>query len=247
MKNQYEILQDGTVCIYVTKYGAKLPLVKIHISQLARADEFPNTWCIDWDKKGKTYYVYGKMTINGKRKTVYLHRWLTITPDGLEVDHIHHNGLDNRPSAIRVVTSGENKKNRRDKTVPFGDPNGMNGWVLSPRKIKKDAFSPKDRNNDTITQQNGPDDSLHPENGTCDVASSDEKFSLAMPHIHNVPLGRFSDYADEWMVLWIGHNVMQDATDERILKHMCSLGHDRDKAVQWIDFVRTQLNRANPA
>jgi len=43
-----------------------------------------------------------------------MHRFiLKNIPKGLEVDHINHNGLDNRRCNIRIVTSAQNKWNSR--------------------------------------------------------------------------------------------------------------------------------------
>lgn len=43
-----------------------------------------------------------------------LHRWLTNAPDGLHVDHINHDGLDNRMSNLRVVSQSKNSANQRN-------------------------------------------------------------------------------------------------------------------------------------
>lgn len=45
------------------------------------------------------------------RQTVYLHRLILNAPKDLEVDHINHDGLDNRRKNLRLVTSTENKQN----------------------------------------------------------------------------------------------------------------------------------------
>ena len=59
---------------------------------------------------------YRKTKILGKNW--YLHRFIYSyaygeIPDGMQVDHINHNGTDNRISNLRLVTTSENNKSRR--------------------------------------------------------------------------------------------------------------------------------------
>ena len=57
---------------------------------------------------GDFYYADG--WVNGKH--IKMHHFLLTTPKGMEVDHINHNGLDNRRCNLRVCTRAQNQHNR---------------------------------------------------------------------------------------------------------------------------------------
>ena len=48
-----------------------------------------------------------------KQKSVRMHRAVLDVPEGKFIDHINHNGLDNRKANLRIVTRGENSWNKR--------------------------------------------------------------------------------------------------------------------------------------
>lgn len=53
---------------------------------------------------------YAATTIKGKK--IYMHRLLMGLPEGLQVDHINKQTLDNRCENLRIVTQSENNRNR---------------------------------------------------------------------------------------------------------------------------------------
>ena len=49
----------------------------------------------------------------GEPRTVFMHRHILRAPDGLQVDHINHDPLDNRRCNLRLCTQAQNSANRR--------------------------------------------------------------------------------------------------------------------------------------
>ena len=56
-------------------------------------------------------------SIRIKNKQVLLHIYLLGKRGGLSIDHINHNGLDNRRSNLRHATHSQNKQNCPSKSV----------------------------------------------------------------------------------------------------------------------------------
>jgi len=79
-----------------------------------------------------TFYA---MTRNGKNGGHELmHRRIMNPPKGLEVDHINHDGLDNRRFNLRICTREQNARNSiRKKT----NTSGFTGVSLSKRETKR--------------------------------------------------------------------------------------------------------------
>lgn len=69
--------------------------------------------------KWKWYHACGyasrHILSNGEAKTVYMHRVIAGTPDGMDTDHINRDTLDNRRCNLRVCTTRQNMMNRRKR------------------------------------------------------------------------------------------------------------------------------------
>lgn len=68
-------------------------------------------------KSRQTFYAGRQVTnLDGKRRTLRMHRVITGAPAGLEVDHKNLNGLDNRKGNLRICSTENNLRNRRGTT-----------------------------------------------------------------------------------------------------------------------------------
>lgn len=70
-------------------------------------------WYAHKQKSGGRFYAVRKITINGKQKTISMHRFLLDALDSkLETDHIDKNGLNNQKANLRLCSVSDNQKNK---------------------------------------------------------------------------------------------------------------------------------------
>ena len=63
-------------------------------------------------KSSSRYYVVRAVVHNRKETLIFLHRWLTHCPDGMQVHHMNGNALDNRRCNLLIVTPDQNRRMR---------------------------------------------------------------------------------------------------------------------------------------
>lgn len=92
--------------------------------------EYLNQWKWRAIPNNRTFYAQRDVVIEGKSKSIKMHRLIMNTPKGMEVDHINHNGIDNRKINLRNCTPAQNRKNR----LAFGKSKYV-GVVFSNNKF----------------------------------------------------------------------------------------------------------------
>ena len=81
------------------------------------------------------YAVRGKWSkIQRKRVELRMHRVITNAPDHLYVDHVNHNGLDNRKANLRLATHAQSVRNREKFTRPATSRYKGISWHSSTQK-----------------------------------------------------------------------------------------------------------------
>lgn len=78
-------------------------------------------------------YACNSSRHQGRHKKVYMHRFIMNAPKGLEVDHINHDGLDNRKSNLRVCTHSENLRNRKEAAKGYYFSKQYQKWIVTKR------------------------------------------------------------------------------------------------------------------
>lgn len=106
-KNEIILYDDHAEIILKDKNCNESGRAIIDIDDVDKCSEYK--WHIR-KRHGKTDYVIASLPDNHK---IHLHRFVMNYDGDLDIDHINHNGLDNRKSNLRIVTHAQNTANSR--------------------------------------------------------------------------------------------------------------------------------------
>ena len=109
-RKRNKIIIDGDIAyiILTNRKGELVAKAIIDAADASKVVKLGYRWLPYWSKSTNQYFVAAKT----KEGTIQLHRYILDAPDGLEVDHINHNSLDNRRSNLRLCTTAQNSQNR---------------------------------------------------------------------------------------------------------------------------------------
>lgn len=92
-----------------------------------------NFWNWYCKENGNTRYAVSDKMVNRVRAHRLMHRVILNPPKELYIDHINHNGLDNRKENLRIVTKSMNAANMRVKS---NNTTGHPGVYLTPARFE---------------------------------------------------------------------------------------------------------------
>jgi hypothetical protein len=105
------------------RYGyafRRIPLTKGQIA-IVDPDDYERLSKYKWSasEHGKTWYAVRREYLKETRTklTIYMHREVIEIPQGMVVDHINRNGVDNRKRNLRAATYSQNNFNKGKRNV----------------------------------------------------------------------------------------------------------------------------------
>jgi hypothetical protein len=105
LKNAFEIRGETTAIFLRQKDGGWLEAL-ISTEDLPKLRSFPCRWYAKWHIASRCFYAAGNSPLASEGRKLLLHRYLLNAPANLRVDHLNHDGLDNRRCNLRLVPRG---------------------------------------------------------------------------------------------------------------------------------------------
>jgi hypothetical protein len=103
------------------RYGYTFRLIRMTQPRYAKVDpaDYKRLRRYEWSsrKGGRTFYAL--RYVDGKRRNdvlISMHQGIIEVPEGMIIDHINHDGMDNRGANLRAATRSQNTCHRRKRS-----------------------------------------------------------------------------------------------------------------------------------
>ena len=132
MKNEFEIIGDITI-IHIDYLDRKLKTF-IDTADLELVSSFTGKWGVVKQQGYKEkFYVIGA----SKGKQMFMHRLIMNFPEGLDVDHINDDSLNNRRlTNLQAITRSENVKKQDRSNIAYRRV--KRGYAPIKEKLERD-------------------------------------------------------------------------------------------------------------
>ena len=102
-------------------------------------DDFETLSKCKWHvtKNGNTFYAKRNAPTRKNTTPIYMHRCIIKVPPGHVVDHINHNGLDNRKANLRPATRAQNNRHSKKRRNTSSKYKGVNWYSREKRFVAK--------------------------------------------------------------------------------------------------------------
>jgi hypothetical protein len=104
------------------RYGYAFRLIRLAGPKYAKVDpaDYDRLRAYEWlARKGKNSFYARRHAPGGKGKKgtlIYMHQHVIQVPEGMVVDHINHDGMDNRSANLRPATYSQNLCHRKKRS-----------------------------------------------------------------------------------------------------------------------------------
>lgn len=96
-------------------------------------------------------YAYRRVTINGRRQWLFLHRWLTHCPPWLVVHHINGDTLDNRRANLVLLTKPAHDNLRKTPRLRRAADGGPTKQYTPAPRCMSPTINPPHRHHSSLT------------------------------------------------------------------------------------------------
>jgi hypothetical protein len=132
---------EGRLCVMKTySIPIRIPSGDQDVQTIVSQEDYETLRGYTW-RLNPSGYAYRTIWISGQNRTgkVYLHRQVTGCPQGLQVDHINKDRLDNRRENLRICTRSQNSAANKKRVGGASKYRGVSLTTWGPHHRKPEG------------------------------------------------------------------------------------------------------------